>query len=139
MSIQQEQTHYQDLEIAEDSLGPWDQDDYEGEYDSGMLCAHCHQEEPMYPRKDSQDSCHILCADCYWDEDYAQKHRRNVFYTLHPEEYEAYRKQAAETLGVAYSPLPNAKSETEDCNQQWVLEEKKEDTEQNKIEFKSIE
>lgn len=62
----------------------------------------------MYPHRFEEDDneCNTLCADCYWDEDSRRKHRRRVYYAHHPEEYEAFRKQAAETLGVPYQPLP---------------------------------
>ena len=144
--MQQQQQQDQDLEITEETIGPWNEECYEEEYDTGMLCAHCHEQEPMYPRKDSHDYCNILCADCYWDEDYYQKHERNIYYALHPEEYEAYRKQAAETLGVPYSPLPKewydeckAKGETQEWYQRWVKPVLAEKADQNKIESKSME
>lgn len=137
---QMQQQQDQDLEVTEDAVGPWNEEEYEEEtYDTGMLCAQCHQEEPMYPRKDSDAYCHILCADCYWDEDYYQKHQRSIYYALHPGEYEAYRKKAAETLGVEYIPLPkewhdecNAKKEKQEWYQRWVkpVLEKKEKTEE---------
>ncbi len=118
----------------ENSCGPW-----EDEYDSGMLCELCHLEEPMFPRKNSREDCHILCADCYWDEEYRRKQERKLYYSLHLEEYEAYRKQAAETLGVPYTPLP------EEWYQQRVnplheeSKQQSENEEQNKIESKSTE
>lgn len=153
----QNQNEHEDLEVTEDAVGPWHQDEegydqegYEEEtYDTGMLCAQCHEQEPMYPRKDSDAYCHILCADCYWDEDYYQKYQRSIYYALHPGEYEASRKKAAETLGVEYIPLPKewhdecrAKAETKEWYQRWVkpvLDEQAEKTDQNKIESKSME
>ena len=133
MSIEHKQEQIQEVEVTEDAVGPWNEECFEEQYDSGMLCANCHQEEPMYPRKDSDAYCHILCADCYWDEDYRLKHERNIYYALHPEEYEASRKKAAETLGVPYSPLPT------EWYQRWVKPVLAENTDQNKIESKSME
>lgn len=72
------------------------------------ICSICKSVEAMYPHRFEEDDneCNTLCADCYWDEDSRRKHRRRVYYAHHPEEYEAFRKQAAETLGVPYQPLP---------------------------------
>ena len=120
------QEDHQEGEYQEDYQEDY-QEEYQEEYDEGMICAHCHEQEPMYPRKDSDDYCNILCADCFWDEDYREKHARSIYYALHPGEYEAYRKQAAETLGVKYEPLPQEwydemkeKNETREWYQRWV-------------------
>lgn len=117
------QEDHQEGEYQEDHQ----EGEYQEEYDEGMICAHCHEQEPMYPRKDSDDYCNILCADCFWDEDYREKHARSIYYALHPGEYEAYRKKAAETLGVKYEPLPQEwydemkeKNETREWYQRWV-------------------
>lgn len=72
------------------------------------ICSICKSEESMYPHrfKDDDNECNTLCADCYWDEDERRKHERRLYFANHPEEYEAFRRQAAETLGVKYVPLP---------------------------------
>ena len=78
----------------------------EEKYDEGMLCAQCHNESPMYPRKNSQEDCNIYCADCYWDLDAERKRKRRSYWKKNPEFFEAYRKNAAEVLGITYVPLP---------------------------------
>ena len=65
-----------------------------------MLCAHCCNERPMYPSKNSQEDCNIYCADCYWDLDAERKRKRRSYWKENPEALEAYRKHVAEVLGL---------------------------------------
>lgn len=83
------------------------------EYDVGMICACCKLEEPMYPRKNSNEDCNIYCADCYWDIDAERKRKRRLFWSQNPEAFEAYRKHVAEVLGVKYVPLTKEKNKIE--------------------------
>ncbi len=77
-----------------------------------ILCAHCHQEPPMYPCKDSEEDCHILCVDCFWEADAERKRKKRQYWKENPEAFEAFRKHAAEVLGVKYTPLNPAQSES---------------------------
>ncbi len=75
------------------------------EHEEEQLCAHCEREPPMYPCKDSEEDCHILCADCFWEADAERKQKKRHYWIENPEAFEAFRKHAAEVLGVKYTPL----------------------------------
>ena len=78
-----------------------------------ILCAHCHQEPPMYPCKDSEEECHILCVDCFWEADAERKRKKRLFWKENPGAFEAFRKHAAEVLGVNYTPLTQESTKIE--------------------------
>lgn len=78
-----------------------------------MLCAHCHNESPMYPQKDSQEDCNIYCVDCYWDLDAERKKKRRSYWKENAEAFEVYRKHVAEVLGVPHIPLVKEENKIE--------------------------
>lgn len=70
-----------------------------------LLCERCHEETPMYPDKESREDCCIYCVDCYWEMNAEYKRRRRQYWRENPEAFEAYRKHAAQVLGIEYIPI----------------------------------
>lgn len=62
---------------GEDGQDSEAEEEEEGEHPTYPLCSHCQQEEGGMPNEFT-DEGERLCADCYWDLDAEEKHKRRI-------------------------------------------------------------